>query len=578
MKNTLFLKIFVGHVLLIVLSIGILFLVTINLFRNFYYDSLTTQMQNIGYGLKLDIYPYLEKKNFNELDAYLKEYGKAIQTRITVVDKNGRVLADSDEDTARMEDHRFRPEIMRAFAGEIGSSRRFSRTIKTGMFYIGLPIERGGEVTEVLRLSLYVDQINSLLAVLRKNITTIITGVLLLALILAFLLSRNMTKPVTELRNASQQIAKGDFDTKVFIRNKGELRTLGISFNSMTERIKDLFSQLSRNKEELNSILGSMEEGLIAIDKDGKIRVFNDSIMNFLGQEELAGKYYWEVIREASFNRLIKKCQESKTATKEEIALNDRFFLCSANDISRQNEIVVTFHDITEVKIVEKIKRDFVVNVSHELRTPLTSIKGFVETLEERAVDDDQRNYLSIIKRNTDRLVNIVQDLLLLSELEDQNKTHEMEEIDLVFLLRNVEKLILPELEKKGLKFSINIKGDLPKIEADAFQLEQVFINLLDNAVKYTDEGKIDIDVKESGGCVEVRISDTGVGITEEDLPRIFERFYVTDKARSRRQGGTGLGLSIVKHILLLHDGDIAVTSTEGKGTTVTVSLPVNHP
>jgi two-component system phosphate regulon sensor histidine kinase PhoR len=255
-----------------------------------------------------------------------------------------------------------------------------------------------------------------------------------------------------------------------------------------------------------------------------------------------------------------------------EIRYSDNYYACNFTPVNN-DLIVVIMHDISELKRIEKMKRDFVSNVSHELRTPLTAIKGFLETLEDRA-DEKSRSFLEIIKRNTERLINIVNDLLLLSELEERGVKPMVEEVNLRELLDKLSKLFQKQLQEKSLYLKINIKDEASVIMADPFQLEQLFINLVDNAIKYTEKGGVTIDISRDDGNIKIEIEDTGIGIPEEHLPRIFERFYVVDKSRSRRSGGTGLGLSIVKHIVLLHNGSISVKSKPQQGTRFTIILP----
>jgi len=247
--------------------------------------------------------------------------------------------------------------------------------------------------------------------------------------------------------------------------------------------------------------------------------------------------------------------------------------LCCATFVALREQIVIVFSDITEAKNMEKIKKDFVVNVSHELRTPLTAIKGFAETLEDEA-GENVKNYAGVIKRNTDRLINIVQDLLLLSELEEKGSKLESEEVDLKHLVDNVIRIFKSRLAEKGLDFHLKVEEGLPVIKGDSFKLEQMLINLLDNAIKYTEKGTIVVALKQKDETVEITVEDTGIGIPQEHLARIFERFYVVDKSRSKKLGGTGSGLSIVKHIVLAHKGTIDVKSSLSRGTTFTVRLP----
>ncbi|RLE05479.1 MAG: PAS domain-containing sensor histidine kinase, partial [Candidatus Aminicenantes bacterium] len=256
----------------------------------------------------------------------------------------------------------------------------------------------------------------------------------------------------------------------------------------------------------------------------------------------------------------------------EEIELNKKIFLCSFVFIPSKEELIIVFHDITEFKRLEKIKRDFVVNVSHELRTPLTAIKGYVETLEEE-VEGEAKRYLEIIKKHTERLINIVQDLLLLSELEEKGLSEAREDVDLKDMVEDVFKIFKQKAEEKNLKLSL-VSENKPVVRGDPFKLEQMFINLIDNAIKYTEKGEVLVSLKRADKGVVVEVKDTGVGIPAEHLDRIFERFYVVDKSHSRKLGGTGLGLSIVKHIVLLHNGKIDVESKLGKGAKFTIVLP----
>jgi two-component system phosphate regulon sensor histidine kinase PhoR len=249
--------------------------------------------------------------------------------------------------------------------------------------------------------------------------------------------------------------------------------------------------------------------------------------------------------------------------------------MCSVTPLGRGEGIVSIFYDITEIKNIERVKKDFVTNVSHEIRTPLTAIKGYAETLRKEVETAPGKKYLEIIERNADRLINIVGDLLLLSSLEEKAAL-ELEDIDLKVLLENIIKIFDQKLKDKQLSLVINAKEDLPLIKADFFKLEQLLVNLLDNAVKYTDLGEITVSVDVQDKRARIQVKDTGIGIPRDDIPRIFERFYVVDKSRSRKSGGTGLGLSIVKHIVLLHHGTINIESALGKGTSVTVDLPIN--
>jgi len=368
-------------------------------------------------------------------------------------------------------------------------------------------------------------------------------------------------------------VGSGDFDFKIFLKKKGQLKELADNFNYMTDRIRDSFEDLLHQKRELDSIIASLRDGLLVLNREGKILIANKSFKNIIREEPIEGKFYWEVIRETVLDELVKKAKKKKGNLKGEIYLSGRSFLCSATFLESTEEVVLVFHDITQMKNLEKMKRDFVANISHELRTPLTAIKGFVETLEEE-VEEEKRAYTDIIKKHTERLINIIQDLLFLSELEGREVKLEVEKVDLKKIVEGLLPVFERRLKEKGLQLKVLSDPEFPLIEADPFKIEQMFINLIDNAIKYTDRGEISISLKKRENRVIIEVQDTGIGISEEHLPRIFERFYVVDKSRSRKMGGTGLGLSIVKHIVLLHNGSIDVESTPSVGTKFIISLP----
>jgi len=312
------------------------------------------------------------------------------------------------------------------------------------------------------------------------------------------------------------------------------------------------------------------------LDKEGRIKLTNESFQRAFENKEVYNKFYWEVMRSPDFNELIKKVIFERKNQIQEIEFRDKHYLCSVTFLSSKEGLVAVLYDITDLKNLERLKKDFVANISHELRTPLTAIKGFVETLEE---EEEIKNvqYLEIIKRHTDRLMNIVNDLLILSELEQTEKALVTEDVNLVSLAENILKVFEHKAKEKGIELKLGAAKDLKTVRADPFMLEQMLINLLDNAIKYTEKGEVLISLTQEDGKSIIEIKDTGIGIPASNLPRIFERFYVVDKSRSKKLGGTGLGLSIVKHIVLLHGGIIDVESSQGIGTKFTIVLPKNQ-
>ena len=573
MKHSIFSKIFGSYVFIILLLSMLILIFSFRVFKNFYISSVTDELKLLGNALESEVAPYLEEKRFQALDTLVKDLGSKTNTRITIIDLQGVVLADSQKDPKIMETHRNRPEIIQALKNGFGFFSRYSTTIKEDMLYVALPVSENGKPIAVLRLSVLLKDLHHLLATLKKEILKSELIIILICLIGAFIFFKSLTSPIKKLSAAFQKVASGDFETKVFLKRNDEVKQLADSFNLMTDQIKTLFEKLSFQKDNLNSIFASIHEGFAVLDEKGRIILSNESFKKIAQTKLVDGKLYWEVIRDVKFGELVKKVRENKQNLSEELELNGKFYLSSATFITPREQIGIVLSDITQTKNMEKIKRDFVVNVSHELRTPLTAIKGFAETLEEE-VDENAKTYAEVIKRNTDRLINIVQDLLLLSELEEKGSKPESEEVNLKQLVDNVIRIFKSRLTEKGLDVQLSVENGLPVLKGDSFKLEQMLINLLDNAVKYTEKGKIVLAVKRKDETVEIIVEDTGIGIPKEHLARIFERFYVVDKSRSKKLGGTGLGLSIVKHIALSHKGTIAVESSLAKGTTFTISLP----
>ncbi len=576
MKHTIFSKIFFSYLLIIIVLSVLISIFSFRIIRDYYVESLAHDLERSAVELKDLSGPYILQQQFDELDLVLKRSGRIALTRITIIDHNGKVFGDSLENPSQMENHANRPEIQVAMTGKTGRSMRHSSTVGEKMLYVAVPFTCDG-YTWVVRTSLFVKDIHKLLDELKTNIVNITAVLILIGMIAAFLISRNVTLPIRKVAQASREIAAGNFDIQVNSDSNDELKYLSDRFNDMAAHIKRLFNQISFQKDELNSIISSLNEGFLVVNQDGRITLSNKSLIKNITQQPIHDNmYYWEAVRDPEFLDVVARAEKGSAGLTEEIKINGHIFLCSITPLESQNGLVIIFHDITELKQLQKIKKDFVTNVSHELRTPLTSVKGFIETLKEFPPDDKLPHYLNIIEKNTDRLINIVNDLLSLSELEDHKIPLEREDVELNSLIQNIMKIFESRIKARDL--SVRLNADKPfHIFADAFRIEQMFINLIDNAIKYTEKGAIDIFLASpSEHAVQIRIHDTGIGIPREQQSRIFERFYVTNKARSRKLGGTGLGLSIVKHIVMLHRGEINVKSKRGAGTDFFITLPCN--
>ncbi len=574
MKKSIFSKIF-SSFCLIILTVSILILISsFFTIKQYYIKSLSNDLKRLSYSLKLNLIPTIEEKNYEKLDKKVKKIGKDINTRITIIAPNGKVLADSKKNPNLMENHGGRPEVIEALKKGFGRSLRYSTTMKKKMLYIATPIKSNGKLLGILRVSLFLKDINKLLNNLEIKIFLITLIIIFLSLFGAYIFSKNLSNPIKDLVSISKKIAKGDFSQKIILNRRDELGELSKSFNEMSEKLKTLFSDLKLKQEELNSIISSLEEGLLVLDKNGKVILYNESFKKIVKSEPY-GKFWWEVLITPKINKLIKKVFKEKKNFSKEIEIDGKIFLVSFVFIPSKEEITILFHDITRFKKLEIIKKDFVSNVSHELRTPLTSIKGYVEVLEDEIKDKNHIYYLNIIRKNTERVINIVSDLLMLSELEEKGFLEKIEDVNLNEIVENVFKILRQKANEKNLRLTLDEREKI-FIKGDSCKLEQMFINLIDNAIKYTEKGGVTVSLKKNEKVCIISIKDSGIGISKKHLDRIFERFYVVDKSRSKKLGGTGLGLSIVKHIVSIHGGKIEVKSTPGKGTEFKITLPLN--
>ena len=570
----MFRKLLVEHFVIITITVTLILFVSFTEIRHHYIDTLTSTLTEKANILAPTVTSMLHEHDIDRIDSFVDSMGELANIRITVVDTAGVVLGDSKKDPHMMENHRNRPEIMAAYAGRIGTSIRYSTTLKQHMLYVAIPIVKDGHLLGVLRTSMSLHRIDYLLGRLRSKILRYSIIMLLIMVIITTYFTKRISAPIREMLNVVHEMSSGNLSVRIHSTSRDEIGRLANAFNHMATEMERMFHEITVEREKLHTIIANLHEGLLVMRQTGTIILVNNSLKNIVG-DTAVGKFYWQVLRYPDFMKLIEQLLQSRQPTHSEVVIDDKTYLCSAT-MTPTYDIIVVFHDITEMKQLERMKRDFVVNVSHELRTPLTAIKGFVETIEEMTNDTQIQHYLQIIKRHTDRMINIVADLLTLAKLEDKTIQLDKQKIYLPDIASDVIKIFTPNAQRKGLTIEMKLHEPIPEIEADPSLLEQLIINLIDNAIKYTDEGKVVLEISHNDNFVKLTVKDTGIGIPAEHINRIFERFYVVDKSRSKRHGGTGLGLSIVKHIVLLHNGKIDVKSTPGKGSTFTVYLPTS--
>lgn len=518
------------------------------------------------------------------LQERVRALGREIGTRITLIAADGRVLADSEEDPSRMENHRDRPEVREALAASAGSATRYSRTLERNMMYVAV---RSAGPAGVVRAALPLDEVQGRLAVLRRLVWTAAGGTALAALALALWLARRTARPIRELTKGAEKISTGDYGHRVYAVSPDEVGMLAAAFNRMSERLATQFSQLEEDRQQLRTILSGMVEGVIALDAEQRVVFANERAARLLDVQAQAasGRKLWEVVRHRALQEVVERALAQSGPCREELSwagTPPRQLTVHAARLpgSPPRGVVLVLHDTTELRRLERLRRDFVANVSHELKTPLAVIQACVETLLEGTDDDPaaHRRFLGRIGEQAARLHALILDLLSLARVESGEEAFEMAAVPVGPAVGACLERHRARADAKAQHLQVMAaEPDCDHVAAwaDAEAVGQILDNLVDNAVKYTPEGgTIVVGWRADGPHVLLVVQDTGIGIPEADLPRIFERFYRVDKARSRELGGTGLGLSIVKHLTQAMQGSVEAISKPGSGTTFLVRLP----
>jgi len=582
------LKLIFSYAFVILVSFGfIAFFLDKNLEENSLHN-IKTSLTNQAYLVENQItVENLKKEDITHLEPLITTLSEKIKCRITVINNLGKVLADSEKsqkEILQMENHLYRPEIKMALADEVGIDTRYSSTLKIDMLYIALPMKEDKEIIGVVRLALPLESVEKTLSEIRKIVLLGLMFALALAFVLGSIIAAQTIRPINRMIQVSRKFSEGDFRRRIIQPSKDEIGELAATLNKMAQDIENKIREIKAQNQKLAAIFNSMIEGVIVIDKGGHIVSINPTVEKIFGvlKKDVEGKIFLEAVRNNDIAEVISTILKKGKPVSAEITLIypvRRIFEVNATPIFDNDAIggcLVVIHDITEIRRLETVRSDFVANVSHELKTPLTSIKGFVETLLEGALDDKEnnRNFLKIIQDHAERLNSLVDDLLSLSHLESKEITLNKKGFN---LRQQLEGVVLG-FKSQSKRLNIEISNDLPAsitVNADKDRIEQVFTNLIDNAIKFNKEkGYIRIYAQEVNGKIKVFVEDSGIGIPEKDIPRIFERFYRVDKARSRELGGTGLGLSIVKHIVELHNGSVGMESTEGFGSKFWFILP----
>ncbi len=533
---------------------------------------------------EVDAYPLDTERG--RIDGLCKELGRLTMTRITVVLPDGGVIGDSEKDPAHMENHRNRPEIAAALDGRTGKSVRFSDTMHRTLMYLAIPVQRDGEVVAVVRTSLPLAVIDWALHTVYRHILVGGVIVAVLVAVVALFVSRRVTRPLEDMRRVAERLARGELTARVAVPSGEEIGALARTLNQMAVQLSDRIDTVTRQRNEQGAVFASMVEGVLAVDRDARILELNHAAAELLDLDpgQARGRTIQETVRNRELQEFISAALTTPTPSEREIVLygNEERVLqlhgTALTDRSGSNiGAVVVLNDITRLKRLETVRRDFVANVSHELKTPITALKGCVETLEDAASvnPEEGRRFITMMVQHVDRLQAIVEDLLSLSRIEFDAERGRvaLDPGSVCDVLRSAVRTFTKQAEARKISLAVDCPEDVTA-PINAALLEQAVGNLIDNAVKYSGEGTRVIVAGALGPDeIEIRVTDEGPGIDKKHLPRVFERFYRVDQARSRSLGGTGLGLAIVRHIALAHRGGVSVTSTPGRGSTFTIRI-----
>jgi two-component system phosphate regulon sensor histidine kinase PhoR len=530
------------------------------------------------------------------LEARCHDEVRGSATRLTIIDASGEVSCDTEAEPMRMVNHLDRPEVQAALATGEGIDRRKSATVHHPLLYAAVRDGVGGDA-RIVRVATPAEFMAGADRQLATIVLVGIVGTLLVALLPALYVANTIGARLERMVDFSRDVAGGDFSTTLAVTHRDQLGVLETNLNDMNARLRGSFREMREEGEKVSGILRAMVEGVVVVSAAGEVVLINQRAEVIFGLQngpDYRGRHLVEMCRDPELQQMLRALPTWNRAelAASEITLTDadrRVLAVSVSPIrdvasGRATAFVMVFHDITELKKLETMRRDFVANVSHELRTPLTAIRGYAETLLAGALDDRERarQFLSVIDRHSERLSRLIDDLLTLSDLELGKTALKKEAVHVETLVDEVVEVLREKAQRGGVELVTEIPPDLPLLLGDADRLQQVLINLTDNAIKYSGgRGTVRIVAAAHDGAtptVELSVHDDGVGIPASDLPRLTERFYRVDKARSRELGGTGLGLAIVKHIVQAHGGKMEIRSTLNVGTTVTVSVPAWSP
>jgi two-component system phosphate regulon sensor histidine kinase PhoR len=577
-KRNLFFKIFFSYLVIISLSFFVLHL----LVKDKVDEIVKTRIEQ-------EMMHYAQLVDLNALQAisgHLQAISRISQSRVTLVDAKGAVFADSEKDIAGLENHLYRPEIQGARLRGTGRAVRYSSTLGVDMLYVAVLIKDGQKVNGYVRLARPLHDVRHAVEQVYQSIYLAMMVGAFISLLVALFFAWRLSTPIRIMEEFTQRLRQGFPVGALRMRTSDETRTLADNINYLVEELQDKIRLANEEKSKLMTAITSINEGVLILDREERIEFLSPSLAGILsGQyEDFLGKTLLEAFRNVELQKVFQNFKNTKAGVSREIAMGGadpvimNVSFTGIEGLPGEEKTMIVFHDVTRLKKLERIRTDFVANVTHEIRTPLTAIIGYLETLEQGALErpQDAGRFINIILSQAQRLNRLVEDLMTISKIELGEVVFHFEKVSLPELADNVASLLGAGAGSKSIKLENHIPKNFPMVMADRDRLNQVFVNVLDNAVKFTPEGgRILIDGMVQEENLVVSITDTGGGIPREEIARLGERFYRVDKTRSRELGGTGLGLSIVKHLMIAHGGKMEIESQLGKGTRVLLFFPV---
>jgi two-component system phosphate regulon sensor histidine kinase PhoR len=556
--------------------------------RRFFLEQTAASLEARANLLKDNMKTFILSGDADQIDTLSKQAGKLSDMRVTVIHLSGTVIGDTDTDPHTMENHADRPEIVKALSGEIGMITRYSQTLREPMMYLASPLMEGNRCIGVIRTADSISAIDKKLDSLHQHI--LIGGIVaaLLATAASLLFSRRVSRPLETIREGVGYFARGDLSYRLPVLASRETELLARTMNDMAASLDERMHTIIGQRNELEAVLSSLIEGVIAIDLEEKILSINRAAADMFSRKpsDLIGRSVPETIRNPDFHRFVRMAFRHEMPSEEDIyfyangeAVYEARSSTLKNARAERIGIVVVLNDVTRLRRLETMRKDFAANVSHEIKTPLTAIKGFVETLKTGALNQpvEAARFIDIIEKHAHRLHAIIDDLMRLSMIEQKTERKEilLENRPLFPILQAACQLCRPLADEKQIRLDLSCSETL-SVQLNAPLIEQAFVNLLENAVKYSDIGAgVEIQAHQRDREIVISFRDHGIGIAKEHLPRLFERFYRVDPSRSRKLGGTGLGLAIVKHIIHAHGGWVTVESAPGKGSEFIIHIPL---